>query len=66
MSRRGQLDVVVAGGGVVGAAAALMVAVEALQSQGALVRHPLNPRLFLEQAFARYVDVFDRRAGSDR
>ncbi len=47
-------------------AAALMVAVEALQSQGALVRHPLNPRLFLEQAFARYVDIFDRRAGSDR
>lgn len=47
-------------------AASLMAAVEALQSQGALVRHPLNPRLFLEQAFARYVDVFDRRAGSDR
>lgn len=47
-------------------AAALMVAVEALQSQGALVRHPLNPRLFLEQAFARYVDIFDGRAGSER
>ena len=47
-------------------AAGLMAAVEALQRQGALVRHPLVPRLFLEQAFARYVDVFDRRAGSDR
>ena len=47
-------------------AAGLSLAVQALQSQGALVRHPLNPRLFLEQAFARYVDIFDRRAGSDR
>ena len=47
-------------------AAGLSLAVQALQSQGALVRHPLNPRLFLEQAFARYVDAFDGRAGSDR
>lgn len=47
-------------------APALMTAVEALQRQGALVRHPLNPRLFLEQAFAQYVEIFDRRAGSDR
>ena len=47
-------------------AAGLSLAVQALQRQGTLVRHPLNPRLFLEQAFARYVDLFGGRAGSDR
>jgi DNA polymerase-3 subunit delta' len=31
---------------------------ETLQQQGALVRHPLNARLFLEETFARFTDAF--------
>lgn len=37
---------------------ALADASAALQNQAVLVRHPLNPRLFLESALATYLDAF--------
>ncbi|MET0508612.1 MAG: DNA polymerase III subunit delta' [Burkholderiaceae bacterium] len=40
---------------------------ETLQQQAALVRHPLNPRLFLEEAFAQFAEAFaaDSRSASE-
>lgn len=35
----------------------------ALQRRAGLVRHPLNPRLFLEESLAAYLDAFENRRG---
>ncbi len=40
--------------------AGLTQAAARLQRQAVLVRHPLNPRLFAEEALALYLDAFDR------
>ena len=42
---------------------ALTRAATGLQRQANLVRHPLNPRLFLEESLALYLDAFDNRRG---
>ncbi len=38
----------------------------ALQRQAVLVRHPLNPRLFMESALATYLDAFSTRRPTPR
>ena len=40
--------------------AGLTQAAARLQRQAVLIRHPLNPRLFLEESLALYLDAFDR------
>jgi DNA polymerase-3 subunit delta' len=39
----------------------LTLAATRLQRQAVLIRHPLNPRLFLEESLALYLDAFERR-----
>lgn len=40
--------------------ASLSEAAAKLQRQAVLIRHPLNPRLFLEESLALYLDAFER------
>jgi DNA polymerase-3 subunit delta' len=44
--------------------AGLTQAAARLQRQAVLIRHPLNPRLFLEESLALYLDAFDRPRSS--